>query len=166
MMKLPAASCGVSKRNCVVAKPAFALTSYGAVHLALHPCSPDKSGQGIRAKANKSTTLPARLNSLVINFTTFRFARQPHKKTPASSVASLWGTSVPTLKSGILTPTTESSFIQLPNKVEINIDCGYDEKTANKNQQFLCTKFQVGDLSPLDCLLKKDHHCWNRQKSN
>ncbi|UCF56346.1 MAG: hypothetical protein JSW15_09710, partial [Deltaproteobacteria bacterium] len=33
-MKLPAASCGGSKRNCAVAKPAFALTSYGAVHLA------------------------------------------------------------------------------------------------------------------------------------
>ncbi|MBW2567438.1 MAG: hypothetical protein JRE24_11330 [Deltaproteobacteria bacterium] len=42
-MKLPAAreallsgrTCGVSKRNCAEAKPAFALTSYGAVHLAL-----------------------------------------------------------------------------------------------------------------------------------
>ena len=30
-MKLPAASCRVSKRNCAEAKPAFALTSYGAV---------------------------------------------------------------------------------------------------------------------------------------
>ena len=37
-MKLPAVPIsrdGVSKRNCAVAKPAFALTSYGAVHLAL-----------------------------------------------------------------------------------------------------------------------------------
>jgi hypothetical protein len=48
-MKLPAASCAVSKRNCAVAKPAFALTSYGAVHLALHPYS---KLQGIQAKAN------------------------------------------------------------------------------------------------------------------
>ena len=53
-MKLPAASCGVSKRNCAVAKPAFALTSYGAVHLAFHPCS---KLQGIQAKANKSYEL-------------------------------------------------------------------------------------------------------------
>ncbi len=38
VMKLPAVPIsrdGVSKRNCAVAKPAFALTSYGAVHLAL-----------------------------------------------------------------------------------------------------------------------------------
>jgi hypothetical protein len=49
-MKLPAASCGVSKRNCAEAKPAFALTSYGAIHIALHPCS---KLQGIRAKANE-----------------------------------------------------------------------------------------------------------------
>jgi hypothetical protein len=52
-MKLSAASCGVSKRNCAVAKPAFALTSYGAVHLAFHPCS---KLQGIQAKANNITT--------------------------------------------------------------------------------------------------------------
>ena len=31
---------GVTKRNCAEAKPACALTSYGAVRLALHPCSP------------------------------------------------------------------------------------------------------------------------------
>ena len=49
-MKLPTASCGVSKRNYAVAKPAFALTSFGAVHLAIHPCS---KLQGIQAKANK-----------------------------------------------------------------------------------------------------------------
>jgi hypothetical protein len=49
-MKLPAASCGVSKRNCVEAKPAFVLTCYGAVRHAIHPCS---KLQGILAKANK-----------------------------------------------------------------------------------------------------------------
>ena len=52
-MKLPAANFGVSKRNCAEAKSAFALMSYGAVHLALHPCS---KLQGIRAKANKFQT--------------------------------------------------------------------------------------------------------------
>jgi hypothetical protein len=49
-MKLPAASCGVSKRNCAAAGPAFAQKSYGAVRLAFHPCS---KLQGIQAKANK-----------------------------------------------------------------------------------------------------------------
>jgi len=53
-MKLPTASCGVSKRNCAVAKPAFALTSYGAVHLAFHPCS---ELQGIQ-----TPSIPALLN--------------------------------------------------------------------------------------------------------
>jgi nucleoside-diphosphate-sugar epimerase len=52
-MKLPAASCGVSKRNCAVAGPAFAQKSYGAVRLAFHPCS---KLQGIQAKANKTGT--------------------------------------------------------------------------------------------------------------
>ncbi len=50
-MKLPAASCGVSKRNCAVAQPAYALASFGAVHLAFHHCS---KLQGIQAKANKN----------------------------------------------------------------------------------------------------------------
>ena len=49
-MKLPAAICGISKRNCAEAKPAVALTSCSAIHIALHPCS---KLQGIRAKANK-----------------------------------------------------------------------------------------------------------------
>ena len=47
---------GVLKRNCAVAYPpsqcygaiksAFALVSFGAVHLAFHPCSPADSGTG------------------------------------------------------------------------------------------------------------------------
>jgi len=45
-MKLPAASCGVSKRNCAVALPAFALTSFGAVRLAFHPYSKLQGIQG------------------------------------------------------------------------------------------------------------------------
>jgi len=64
-MEPHAASCGVSKRNFVEAKPAsafvtrhraaparrrFALTCYGAVRHAIHPCS---KLQGILAKANK-----------------------------------------------------------------------------------------------------------------
>jgi hypothetical protein len=49
-MKLPATSCGVSKRNCAEAKPTFALTCYGAVRHTIHPCS---KLQGILAKANK-----------------------------------------------------------------------------------------------------------------
>ena len=49
-MKLPDAIGGVSKRNSAVAKSAYALTSFGAVHLAFHPCSKLK---GIQAKANK-----------------------------------------------------------------------------------------------------------------
>jgi hypothetical protein len=48
-MKLPAASCGVSKRNCADSQPAFALKSFGAVRHAIHPCS---KLQGILAKAN------------------------------------------------------------------------------------------------------------------
>jgi hypothetical protein len=50
-MKLPAASCGVSKWNCAVALPAFGLSSFGAVQLAFHPCFKQ---QGIQAKANKT----------------------------------------------------------------------------------------------------------------
>jgi len=59
-MKLPAASCGVSKRNCAEANPpsrgasacvARALKSFGAVRHAIHPCS---KLQGILAKANKT----------------------------------------------------------------------------------------------------------------
>ncbi len=53
-MKLPAANCGLSKRNCVEAKPAFVLTCYGAVRHAIHPCS---KLQGILAKANKKPSL-------------------------------------------------------------------------------------------------------------
>jgi hypothetical protein len=59
-MKLSAASCWVSKRNCAEAQPAFALTSYGAVHLALHPCS---KLQGIRAKANKKSLIKTSLKA-------------------------------------------------------------------------------------------------------
>ena len=47
-MKLPAANCGVSKRNCAVAiATAFALMSFGAVHLAFHSCSP--AGRDLRS---------------------------------------------------------------------------------------------------------------------
>jgi len=49
-MKLPAASCGVSERNCAEVKPAFALARFGAVRLAIHHCS---KLQCILAKANK-----------------------------------------------------------------------------------------------------------------
>ena len=61
-MKLPAASCGVLKRNSAEANPPppwrrdiaarrrFALMSYGAVHLAIHPWS---KLQDILAKANR-----------------------------------------------------------------------------------------------------------------
>jgi hypothetical protein len=60
-MKLPATSCGVLKWNCAVALPAFALSSFGAVHLAFHPSCTAETGspfcsdkqQGIQAKANK-----------------------------------------------------------------------------------------------------------------
>jgi hypothetical protein len=68
-MKLPTASSGVSSGiapSCLViasgddgSQPAFALTSFGAVHLAIHPCGPAKPDgicdkpQGILAKANK-----------------------------------------------------------------------------------------------------------------
>jgi hypothetical protein len=62
-MKLPAASCGVSKRNCVEAKPAFVLTCYGAVRHAIHPCS---KLQGILAKANKTRAEHFLFNALSI----------------------------------------------------------------------------------------------------
>jgi len=58
-MKLPAVrqstmADGVSERNCAEALPACALASFGAVHLAFHPCGPPKNcgGQDIQAKAN------------------------------------------------------------------------------------------------------------------
>jgi len=50
-MKLPAASCGVSKQaELRRSQPAFALKSFGAVRHAIHPWS---KLQGILAKANK-----------------------------------------------------------------------------------------------------------------
>jgi hypothetical protein len=68
-MKLPTASGGVSSGiapSCLVvafsedgSQHAFALTSFGAVHFAFHPCGPAKPDgicdkpQGILAKANK-----------------------------------------------------------------------------------------------------------------
>ena len=59
-MKLPALP--LFERNCAVAKPAFTLTSYGAVHLPFHLSSPGEAGSplrfdklhGIQAKANKA----------------------------------------------------------------------------------------------------------------
>ena len=61
-MKLPAASCGVSKRNCVEAKPAFALICYGAVRHAIHTCS---KLQGILAEANKKPQLEDFFHDLI-----------------------------------------------------------------------------------------------------
>jgi phospholipid-binding lipoprotein MlaA len=110
-MKLPTArealpsgrTCGVSKRNCDVAKPAFALTSYGAVHLALHPCSPLKMGsppqfrrtgplcsdklQGIRAKANKREEDLVKRLLLIIVLSAIFSVGFVHKS-PSSSLAS------------------------------------------------------------------------------
>jgi len=59
-MKLPAVPTnrdGVSKRNCAVAKPAFALRATARFTLPFIPAVPLSAGQGIQAKANKTSFL-------------------------------------------------------------------------------------------------------------
>ena len=51
-MKLPAASCGVSQAELRRSQTRLRSKSYGAVRLAIHPCSPDS---GIYAALRQAT---------------------------------------------------------------------------------------------------------------